>query len=611
MAELRLKSTDRQVSPELYGIFLEDINYACDGGLNANLINNYSFDGVYLGKRKKAPVEDPLRYWDMKAGRLESGTQEPLSQNSRYGHLTVGKNSRLENLGYNGGGANRGKGAMAIAPGKSYRFQCWLRSAGFSGQIRVSITDAEDLPLTDTLTIEVNQPRWTHLGGVLSGCRDGYGKLTISFDGSGGLDLDCVEFYDLDYWNAGDPKWRYGKLRRDLMETLRDLHPAFVRFPGGCIVEGRQQDNEYNWKDTVGPLQDRKPKYCLWAERVDDGGYCQSYQIGFYEYFCMCEDLGAKPLPTLFAGLNCQMRSRSRIRTRDPRFTSYVIQNYLDLIEFAIGDPSQSEWANLRAEMGHPEPFVLDRIGIGNENMGKDYIRKFEIIRKAVNDRYPDILCVMCAGVLPFDFALKPFWKFAKAADYPFLIDEHSYHTPEWFFRASRKFDHYPRGSAKVYFGEYAANGLMAGKMTDDVHANSFLTALSEAAFLTGVERNCDEVEMTSYAPLFNLAEAAQWPHNLIVFNPKAVMKTTNYFVQQILRHVVAAGSQNQETHHRYRQPRGQLLQRGRRGIQPLSEKYYGYVDCQRAEKGAMPRCFLPGDCPGGGGKHLPDAGGC
>ena len=534
MIDLNVKSNGKKVSPELYGIFLEDINYACDGGLNANLVNNYSFDGVYFNAKKKASVEDPLRYWHISAGKMESGTENVLGTNSKYARLTVGTGAKLENLGYNGGGANKDKCAMYIATGKAYQFKCWIRKNSYSGNINVYVADSQNTPLTECSSVSAKRNGWQCCEALLNGVREGYGKLVISFDGSGQLDLDCVELYDADYWNKDDPKWKHGKLRRDLMETLKELKPAFVRFPGGCIVEGKQRGNEYDWKDTVGPLWERKAKYSLWAERVSDGGYCQSYQIGFYEYFCMCEDLGAKPLPTLFAGINCQMRSMSRIKTGSKEFSEYVVKNYLDLIEFASGDPKKSRWAKIRADVGHPAPFALDRIGIGNENMGKDYIRKFEIIRKAITEKHPDILCVMCAGVLPFDFAIKPFWKHAAKADYPFLIDEHSYHEPDWFFKASKKFDAYPRGSAKVYFGEYAANGLMAGKMTDDANSNRYLTALSEAAFLTGAERNCDVVEMTSYAPLFNLAEAAQWPHNLIVFNPKAVMKTTNYFVQQM-----------------------------------------------------------------------------
>ena len=423
MVNLKLHNNGKRVSPELYGIFLEDINYACDGGLNANLVNNYSFDGVYLDAKKKGPVEDPLRYWHIRGGSMESGCQDALSSNSKYACLTVSSGARLENLGYNGGGANRDKCAMYIAPKKTYQFRCWFRGRDFSGQVKIAVEDEAGTKLTDAPVIILGKEEWHMAQARLSGIREGYGRLVISFAGNGALDMDCVEFYAEDYWNREDPKWQHGKLRRDLMEALRELHPAFIRFPGGCIVEGRQRGNEYDWKDTIGPLWERKAKYCLWAERVEDGGYCQSYQIGFYEYFCMCEDLGAKPLPTLFAGINCQMRSLTRIKTGSPEFERYVVQNYLDLIEFATGDPAESKWAKIRADMGHPAAFQLDRIGIGNENMGRDYRKKFQVIRKAITDRYPDILCVMCAGVLPFDFAVKPFWKFAGKVNYPFLID--------------------------------------------------------------------------------------------------------------------------------------------------------------------------------------------
>ncbi len=531
--ELSFRDNSRVISQELYGIFLEDINFAVDGGLNANLVNNYSFDGVYLDKKKNTPVLDPLRFWMLQGGQIESRADRSLSENSRYARITAKRGARLSNRGYDGGRDHRGECVMAIRAGEDYVFRCWLRRGDYHGTLRVFM-ERSGQPLTEELILPVESADWQRVEGNLSGIRDGCGMLVIAFQGDGSLDLDCVEFYHADTWGKGDPKWRHGRFRRDLVQALYDLHPAFMRFPGGCIVEGRQKGNEYDWRDTVGSLWERKPKYNLWAERTEDGSYSQSYQIGFYEYFCLCEDLGVKPLPTLFAGYNCQARCRSRIKTEAPAFRDYVVQSYLDLISFATGDAETEPWAKKRAEMGHPAPFMLDRIGIGNENMGRDYMDKFDRIQRAIHEKYPQILCVMCAGMLPFPLMVRPYWKHAKKADCLFAIDEHSYHKPEWFFTASTRYDRYPRGLAKVYMGEYAANGLMSGKVVAESDANRFLSALSEAAFLTGLERNGDLVAMSSFAPLFKLAGSEQWPHNLIAFNPRHVLKTANYYVQQL-----------------------------------------------------------------------------
>ncbi|WP_240541071.1 alpha-L-arabinofuranosidase C-terminal domain-containing protein [Bifidobacterium colobi] len=363
------------------------------------------------------------------------------------------------------------------------------------------------------------------------------------------FDLDLVQFMDADYWGAGDPKWRYGKLRRDLVETIKALHPTFMRFPGGCIVEGVTPGNEYRWKDTIGALAARRPQYSIWSFKMPDGSsYCQSYQIGFYEYFCLCEDLGAKPLPTLFAGIACQSPGR------DPRhmdidseaFRRNVIQDYLDLIEFANGNPNTSPWAAVRRDMGHPEPFGLDMIGVGNENFGADYVAKFTRISDAIHAIYPHMLCIMSAGLFPFQLPMKRTWDYARtvatagtgaldsATGDAIIVDEHSYHSPEWFESQAHRFDNYPRCGAGVYFGEYSANGYFAGQPQTEQGANTWKSALGEAAFLTGCERNSDVVKMTSYAPLLAHIPAKGWAQNLIEFNPAHVNPTLNYEAERL-----------------------------------------------------------------------------
>lgn len=563
------------VSENLFGIFFEDINFSCDGGINANLVNNYSFDGVYFSNEELKAVEDPLRYWQITGGKLLSGTEQALHENSKYGLVQVEEKAVLTNLGYNGFKAHKEECAMSILSGHEYLFECWIRAGEYQGNITVYVAGADNQKLTEEGVLELSQTgEWKTVSVKLQGIADAYGKLQIVFEGSGEVALDCVSFMDSDYWNPGDDKWRYGKLRKDLIQTLADLKPAFMRFPGGCIVEGTLPHNEYNWKDTVGPLYARKSNYNLWSEKLEDGGYNQSYQIGFYEYFCLCEDLHMKPLPTLSAGLNCQIRSMMRgeqecpnIPTDSPEFQEIVIANYLDLIAFANGDPATNKWAALRAEMGHPKPFGLERIGIGNENYGATYLERFALIKAAIHEQYPDIVCVMCGGLHPYREemmgmpGLTYYYDEVKQKGYKnTLIDEHSYHTPKWFEEQSVRFDSYDRSEAGVYFGEYAANSLLgdaersaAQQGMDEAveslsgeasqqesmmrpmnQSNMLDTALGEAAFLTGLERNSDIVAMSSYAPLFNLIDSDQWNHNLINFNPKTVCLSTNYYVQQM-----------------------------------------------------------------------------
>lgn len=564
------------VSSTLYGIFFEDINFSCDGGINANLVKNYSFDGVFYSNEESVAVSDPLRYWEITGGTLTSGMEGALHENSRYASVQTEGGAVLSNLGYNGEKAHQKECAMCIKNGHEYLFELYVRDDGYEGTVTVQIVNAAGEALTEVGTLCLCEAKeWKKKELKVKGIADGYGKLEIRLEGKGTLSLDCVSFMDCDYWNSGDPKYRYGKFRKDLIQALADMKPAFMRFPGGCIVEGQRPENEYNWKDTVGELYERKSNYNLWSEKLEDGGYNQSYQIGFYEYFCLCEDLGMKPLPTLTVGLNCQIRSAQRgemvcpnIPIDSEEFKTYIIDNYLDLLDFAMADPAENEWAALRAKMGHPDPFVIDRIGIGNENYGDVYFERFDRIEKAIHAKYPDMLCVLCAGLHPYDFDLmgapgtSTYYELAKKYK-NVVVDEHSYHTPAWFEKQSVRFDNYDRDGAGVYFGEYAANLLLAqidraieGKETAEERlaaiaeamgggsdqegmrpmnlSNQLDTALGEAAFLTGIERNSDIVKMASYAPLFNLIDCDQWNHNLINFNPQTLCLTSNYYVQKM-----------------------------------------------------------------------------
>lgn len=530
-----------RISPDLYGIFFEDINFSCDGGINANVINNYSFDGIYYDEENQAAKEDPLRYWKIENGNIESCSEKALHANSKFARIQVVGNTILYNQGYNGLQIHKKENAISIKRGHEYSFSCYIRSDFYSGTITVGVKQ-KDKYLTDHVEITGGTDGWHQVTAELMGMADGYGEFAVECDGSGILDIDCIQFMDADYWNRNDPKWKYSKLRKDIAEAIKELKPAFMRFPGGCIVEGLFPGNEYRWKNTIGELYERKSQYSLWGQKVPDGGYNQSYQIGFYEYLCLCEDLKMKPLPVLNAGMTCQYfahfrgEKESLIPLNSKRFTEEVIGDFLDFLEFAEGDPATGKWAAIRSKMGHPEPFHIEYIGVGNENFGEEYHERFMKIREAVRKKRPDMKFVYSAGPLPEatdefpENGAKGVWrKVGKYKD--IIIDEHSYQTPQWFAQQTERFSDFPRDGAGVYYGEYAANGVLGNAARPFDQCNQWDTALGEAAFLTGLERNGDFVRMSSYAPLLNLVGSNQWGHNLIDFNPQTVCLTANYYV--------------------------------------------------------------------------------
>ena len=532
------------VSKTLFGIFIEDISHSLDGGLNANMVRNHSFDDLYLKKTnvndlkfvlsmvgRQEREEGHLRYWSLRGGTMESRADAPVSSNSRYLRVHSEASAVLENKGYNVDFADRC--AIAIKSGHTYIMSLYLRSTKPGSCIRVCVTDPDGTRLTEESALTASSS-WTQVTTTLSGMADGYGKLRITFEGSGSTDLDCMELYDADHWGKGDPRWSQGKMRRDLVEALMDLQPKFVRFPGGCIVEGIESENEYHWKDSIGPLTDRKGDFNLWAIREKDFGYTQSRQIGFYEFFLLCEDLGAEPLPIVWSGQNCQMRRRGAIPGEGPQFEAEVVQNALDLIEYANGDPETSKWAKMRADAGHPEPFNLKYIGIGNENFGEDYFKRFRQVKKAIDAKHTGIRCVLGSGSDPKGKNFDDSWQAARKDLHDVYVDEHFYKKPSEVIGMQGRYDSYDRSGAKVFLGEYAAYNVVADTLFHNVTPNTFETALAEAAFLTGIERNADVVAMTCFAPLFAAVQSIHWGHNLVFFNPGHVLKTVNYYVQQM-----------------------------------------------------------------------------
>ena len=534
-------SADRRlhkVSDTLFGIFMEDINWTLDGGINANMVNNPSFDGKYikalkypvlkffLVKFKESEIVDRLRHWQLTGGKLKSQHEDPIAENSWYARVTIDGQCQLENLGYNGLKRQPKACAMSVQDGQEYEFSCYARSRNYQGGISISVKNENGEPLTGTVKLAPTGS-WKQWTLSLPGTKTGYGKLVIQFDGRGEVDLDGVSLMTTDTWGRGDPRWSQGKLRRDMVEAIRDLKPRFMRFPGGTLVTGTGPGNEYNWKETLGPVINRKGKYNLWGMFVKAGDYFQSYQVGFYEYFLLCADLGMEPVPIVFAGVNAQMSTAEMIVTNSVEFQERVVQDVLDLIEYANGDPTTNRWAKLRAEAGHPEPFNLKYIGIGNENFGNDYYDKFEVIKKAIDAHYPGITCIL-ATMMPNQQKIARALATEKFPEV--FVDEHYAYFPGWYQKNYRKHDVYPRSAApKVFIGEYAGNAPYIG-----LKPNIWKTAIADAVFMLSLERNSDVVAMASYAPLFSMIGGEQWFHNLINFNPAHVLLTSNYFVQKM-----------------------------------------------------------------------------
>jgi alpha-L-arabinofuranosidase len=531
-------NAERRVSSTLFGLFLEDINFACDGGLNANQVTNHSFGGVYaeprgfvafVEPRAATRVVDRLRHWSIEGGSLVSSVTDPFVPDGWFGRVESEGLAALVNAGYPGDPPG-----LALRAGVPMRFSALLRPQGFTGTVRVELVDGAGRSLTDATLAPLGEG-WQRVQALLQVGASASASLQIVFQGGGAVDVDEVALVSADHWGAGDPRWSQGVLRRDLVETLRDLHPTFLRFPGGCIVEGHGDGNAYDWKRTVGPIESRRPDYNLWADFVEHGSYSQSFQIGFYEYFLLCEDLGVEPMPIVSAGLACQFRVDEVVDLESDAFAR-LVQDVVDLVDWATGDPGSNEWAALRAAAGHPEPFPLNYLGIGNENFGPAYFERFDRIAAAVDAHRPGITFVFSAGAAPDGDDFVRAWDHARTHGDRVIVDEHFYNTPEWVLGQAHRYDEYPRVGPKVFLGEYAAHFPMLSGVPDggSAPANTFETALAEAAFLTGVERNSDIVTMTCYAPLLHRLGAGQWGHNLIDFTGDAVIPTANYFVQQL-----------------------------------------------------------------------------
>jgi len=412
---------------------------------------------------------------------------------------------------------------IAVVSGHTYTLTFSFLSRRFEGVISVGLYKDNKLLCEK---IDISDCTEKEYSFSLIARKTETASLRFSFEGSGEISFSFIRFYDNESIDFGGQNPYGGRMRKDLVEALKELRPSFMRFPGGCIEEGYSLQNAYRWKDTIGRLSDRKAKCNLWGERERDGILTQSYEIGFYEYFLLAEYLGASPVPILNAGLACQARTTLE---ENFAFPETYCRDILDLIEYATAE--NGYWATKRKESGHEKPFPLKTIGIGNENWGEKYYQNFSYIYEKVREKYPDMEIIFTNGFGCSDGNDKRYIENRKRFDGKFrnlLSDDHFYRTPEWVFEHTTLYDSYDRTRYPVYLGEYAANGLSV-KATQH---NSYLSALSEAAFLTGLERNGDVVVMASYAPLFSRIGHEQWKHNLLNFDGFSVVKTMNYYVQ-------------------------------------------------------------------------------
>lgn len=499
----------------MYGLFFEDINYAADGGLYAEMIKNRSFEfpQAFMG-------------WET-FGKIDLLTEgAPFERNPHYVRLSdpghAHKRTGIQNEGFFG---------ISVEQGKEYRFSVWARQVdGKESKILVEIVDPNSMGETQvvaTKEVAVAGAEWKKYQVVIpvsvteTGC-----KLRIFLASANSVDLEHVSLFPVDTW-----KCRENGLRKDLVQALADIKPGVFRFPGGCIVEGTDLESRYQWKNSVGEVENRPLNENRWHYTFPHRffpDYYQSYGLGFYEFFLLSEDIGAEPLPVLSCGLACQFQNESADAHVHPDSLECYINDALDLIEFANGDVS-TKWGALRAKMGHPEPFNLKFIGIGNEQWGSEYPERLAPFVTAIRAKYPNIKIIGSSGPNSEGDQFDYLWPEMKRLKVD-LVDEHFYRPESWFLAEGNRYDKYDRKGPKVFAGEYACHG--AGKKW-----NHFNAALLEAAFMTNIERNADIVHMATYAPLFAHVDGWQWRPDMIWYDNLRSVRTASYYVQQLYSH--------------------------------------------------------------------------
>lgn len=509
--DVNTKKVGAAVQPTMYGIFFEDINYAADGGLYGELVKNRSFE-----------FPDALMGWKA-FGKFEVKNDGPFERCPHYVVLNYsGHNDAATGL------QNEGYFGIGIEKDEEYRFSVWAKTMSGDANVEVSLVDEstmEEHQEFATADLKVSGNEWKKYELILKSPKTVQkANLRLLLKGKNGVALEHVSLFPKHTF-----KDRENGMRRDLAQALYDLHPGVFRFPGGCIVEGSSLDQRYQWKNTIGPVENRPLNGNRWLSTFNYRlfpDYYQSYGLGFYEYFLLSEDIGAEPLPVLNVGMACQFQNQNdpsaHVAVKD---LQPYIQDCLDLIEFANGDVNTT-WGKKRAEMGHPAPFNLKFLAVGNEQWDDLYYERLRPFVKAIKAKYPNIKLIGTSGPDSEGEMFEKGWKAMKElkAD---LVDEHFYRDEHWFLSHGLRYEGYDRKGPKVFAGEYACHG--KGKKW-----NHFETSLYEAAFMTDLERNADVVDMATYAPLFAHVDGWQWRPDMIWYDNTRMFKSVSYYVQQM-----------------------------------------------------------------------------
>lgn len=510
---VKSKTASKPISTDLFGIFFEDLSYAADGGLYAELVQNRSFE--YTPTDRKG--WHSLSYWDYMTDGFGYGTVSvestaPLHINNP--HYTV---LNIEDEGQKGIGlVNSGFDGIVIKAGEQYNFSLFAKLLSKQAvPLSIQLRNKKGEVLSET-KLNVDAAEWKQYSATITATKNyDTASLAVIAMAKGKLAMDMISLFPQKTF-----KGRINGLREDLAQVVADLQPRFMRFPGGCLVHGDGLGNMYRWKNTIGPVEQRIEQKNIW-------NYHQTAGLGYYEYFLFCEDIGAKPLPVVPAAVSCQNSGGTwRIggtgqKALPMNEMDEYIQEVMDLIEYANG-PVTSAWGAKRAAAGHPAPFNLQYVGIGNEDkITRQFNERFTIIYNAVKAKHPEITLIGTVGPAPNGEDFELGWKLANELYVP-IVDEHYYMEPKWFLNNHFRYDAYDRKKSKVYIGEYASRG------------NAFSNALAEAAYMTSLERNGDVVQMASYAPLLANQSHTSWNPNLIYFTNTAVVPTVNYYVQQL-----------------------------------------------------------------------------
>lgn len=521
-ASIRIdKNQVKSISRNLVGVFFEDLNYAADGGLYAELIQNRDFE--YSSKDGHPDKNWNSMYaWSVEGNYMDFSIAKNNPVHANNPHYVV-----LEVKKAGAGLCNGGYDGIVVRKNEKYDFSFWVRILkGKDCRFQVVLEDEKKNELAKGV-ISVSGTSWTQKTiTLMAGMDADNAKLMLIPLDEGKYGIDMVSLFPQNTF-----KNRPNGLRADLAQAIADLKPKFVRFPGGCLAHGDGLDNIYDWKGSIGPLEARKPLPNIWR-------YHQTRGLGYFEFFQFCEDIGAEPIPVVAAGVCCQNSGTcshyswgeigcgGQQRGIPMNEMEKYIQDILDLIEYANGDATKTKWGKIRAASGHPKPFNLKYIGIGNEDIITDVFKeRFAMIYQAIKKTYPEITVIGTVGPACEGSDYEEGWNFASRLGLP-MVDEHYYRTPGWFIHNQHFYDHYDRKKSKVYLGEYAAH--LPGR------PNNLETALAEALYLISVERNADVVNMVSYAPLLAKEGHIQWKPDLIYFNNKEVKLTVNYYVQQL-----------------------------------------------------------------------------